>query len=190
MKSSETCTCTSLFLSGAVLALRILTVSYIMVSLLFQTSSTLPLFPSCFVCFCFIFIFLHGHVSLLMQCRGEWNNTIKRWWKRPEYFPPNLVFTAHSSQKASCLFLFGWQIIQSERGQAGCDTAGSRAEKYGDRLAAPCPPCFMWLASCALAWSAGWLVAMEHKWGDLRPDRWVTDSFAVGTGAFRLHLLL
>lgn len=113
----------------------ILTVWCIIVSHPFRSSST-PFFSFSVV--------LQGHASLLMRCRGEWNNTIKRWWKRPEYFPPNLVSTAHSSQKASCLFLFSWQIIQSERGQAACDTVGSNAEKYVDSLTIPCPLCFLW----------------------------------------------
>lgn len=118
------------FFFGAILPFCILIASFIIDFLHFRTSFTL------FFSFSLV---LHGHVSLLMRCRGEWNNTIKRWWKRPEYFPPNLVSTAHSSQKASCLFLFSWQIIQSERGQAACDAlllvASSRLPKYGRLIA-------------------------------------------------------
>lgn len=142
---------THLFFSGAVFSLRFLTVLNIIVSLFFQTPP-----PHSFSLV--LRVFCKATFPFWCGCRGEWNNTIKRWWKRPEYFPPNLVFTAHSPQKASCLFLFGWQIIQSERGQAGCDTAGNGAEKYGDRLAVPCPLCFMWPAGCFLARSVSRLV--------------------------------
>lgn len=104
VKSSET------FPPAHTLSFCILTVSSMIVSVPFQTSFYFPSF-SLVLCFCH-----RIRPRFSSRCRGEWNNTIRRWWKRPEYFPPNLVFTAHSSQKASCLFLFGWQIIQSERG--------------------------------------------------------------------------
>ena len=42
-------------------------------------------------------------------------------------------------------------------------------------------------AACLLARSAGWLVAAVRKWGDLRPDRCLTDWLTEEAGVFLLQ---
>lgn len=125
----------------------------------FQTSSI-----SQFLLFCMSLF------PLVVRCHWEWNNTIKRWWKGPEYFPPNLVSAARSSQKASCLFSF-WLADNPirEGGQASCDTVGSGTQKYGDRLAVSLSSS-LYVSSRLLAWFASWMVANLHKRSDFTSD--------------------
>lgn len=73
---------------------------------------------SCATLCLFIFIFLQGRISLDWCCRGELNNAITRWWKRPEYFPPNLVLAAHTQGKGGILLVVVWLTHNPIREQA------------------------------------------------------------------------
>lgn len=76
---------------------------------------------------------------------------IKQHYKKVTIGGKNIsnLNSLHSSQKASCLFLFSWQIIQSERGQACLWYSRKPCGEIRRQLHRSLSSCFIWLAASA-----------------------------------------